>query len=876
MQPPAFGPMSFPPAGFSSPERPTLPGIHTSDSFRPTQSDYQSRSSSQPGPQPKGKRQRNPQSLGDPKDDGMEINVDEEPAKPPGICGRCKALKMKCEFKTETDPCKRCLNGGHDCITLGRKKRRTPPKREHLLNQIREQAAEIQRLMSQLAEAQLAEANIRHDQPSNSSDYGTGSSTKIGSDADIEEWISKARYIAEVSNTIGIGGPDMPKSSLVKEKNSSSSSEDSVSDDSKGALECKVEIKSEDEEVTLRERGNPPRPHSVASSNSTDRGTRAPKLEGSGNLKLEMLPFEGSPFGLMANLSLNSDEAKTPKGRGHTPTLKMENDDFLKPNPSRLLDEPILPHILTTGLVTPEEAEMLFDIYFQRMNISVSLLDPVLYTAQKTCLRSPFLFTVVCAIASRFYTDRPELYLQAMHFAQLAAGTALISGHKSVEYCQGYILMSLYPIPARRWEEDRVWLYLGLAIRIATDLNLHLPNTTKPTDENDAREMLNRTRVWLNCFNLDRSTGSQYGKAPIISNDDYMANHSEDWWRSSPYNMACDIQICAYTAEFKVMATFMAKVYSDPSHPTGLNKFVDFEGLAGETDEELKRLADKWRLVLEQADKRDVENRFRSGLLNLNCSYARLVALSFGIQHSFGKNNTDENPFLMRCLTVVMEAVTAIVQDVGGPDQKVYLRHGPIAQSVFSAFAASMLVKLLQPKFASYITTDKRQEIYGLVENVINLLASTDVSIDDKHGPNLYARFLKSLLAAPLAKVDDSRQRRRRRSNSGDSTASSHTSLDTLHSLSPAPTAAALSFDRFAPPLGGSIDPFMPLALPSGSALGIDADPSAPDFYPPLPYNQDPPLESLGTGWPDDFSWMNQLPRAEYTRPHEGMNSNSY
>jgi hypothetical protein len=52
-----------------------------------------------------------------------------------------------------------------------------------------------------------------------------------------------------------------------------------------------------------------------------------------------------------------------------------------------------------------------------------------------------------------------------MHFAQLAAGTALISGSKNVEMCQAYILLSLYPVPARKWEDQRSWLYLGLAIR---------------------------------------------------------------------------------------------------------------------------------------------------------------------------------------------------------------------------------------------------------------------------------------------------------------------------------------------------------------------------------------------------------------------------
>lgn len=109
--------------------------------------------------------------------------------------------------------------------------------------------------------------------------------------------------------------------------------------------------------------------------------------------------------------------------------------------------------------------------------------------------------------------------------------------------------------------------------RVATDLNLHLPNTAKPINEQHAREMLNRTRVWLNCFNLDRSTGSQYGKPPIIPNTDYVANHSQDWWNSSEYNMKnFDIQICCYNAELRVMGNFVRKIYSDPNHPTGLNK----------------------------------------------------------------------------------------------------------------------------------------------------------------------------------------------------------------------------------------------------------------------------------------------------------------
>ena len=59
------------------------------------------------------------------------------------------------------------------------------------------------------------------------------------------------------------------------------------------------------------------------------------------------------------------------------------------------------------------------------------------------------------------------MYPIAMHFAKSAVANALVDGYKSVELCQAYILLSIYAVPARRWEEDRSWLYTGLAIRYA-------------------------------------------------------------------------------------------------------------------------------------------------------------------------------------------------------------------------------------------------------------------------------------------------------------------------------------------------------------------------------------------------------------------------
>jgi len=73
---------------------------------------------------------------------------------------------------------------------------------------------------------------------------------------------------------------------------------------------------------------------------------------------------------------------------------------------------------------------------------------------------------VVCAIALR-YSDKSAVYPIAGQYAKDAVTNTLIDGRQTVELCQAYILMSTYGIPARRWEEDRTWLYTDLAIRCA-------------------------------------------------------------------------------------------------------------------------------------------------------------------------------------------------------------------------------------------------------------------------------------------------------------------------------------------------------------------------------------------------------------------------
>ena len=171
-----------------------------------------------------------------------------------------------------------------------------------------------------------------------------------------------------------------------------------------------------------------------------------------------------------------------------------------------------------------------------------------------------------------------------MDFARDAAGRSLIEGAKSVDVCQAYLLMAVYPVPKKKWAEDRSWLLMGLAIRcefihcllihgtmtppndsMAIELELHQP----PPSTCNERESLNRTRTWLNCYCVDGSHAIQFGKMPMLRLDDYMARNSRHWYKSSFMNIPFDIHLCAYVQIIILVAEWRSVWMTNPnSAPT--------------------------------------------------------------------------------------------------------------------------------------------------------------------------------------------------------------------------------------------------------------------------------------------------------------------
>jgi hypothetical protein len=153
------------------------------------------------------------------------------------------------------------------------------------------------------------------------------------------------------------------------------------------------------------------------------------------------------------------------------------------------------------------------------------------------------------------------------------------------------------------------------------------------------------------------------------------------------------------------------------------------------------------------------------------------------------------------------------------------------------------MAQLLQPKYASYLSSEQRAEIVQTVERAIEFHGSPDIAVDDRHGPRLYSRFMGGLLER--VKAPPANPPRRSRSNRKTSVLAnpelpqtspqpaSQPNFNTrsANHFEPLPARTTTPFDHFAMP--SEVDP---TASASGSALGLTA---SEFFYSPLPFDRD-------------------------------------
>ncbi|KAH9932869.1 uncharacterized protein B0H18DRAFT_984361 [Fomitopsis serialis] len=368
---------------------------------------------------------------------------------------------------------------------------------------------------------------------------------------------------------------------------------------------------------------------------------------------------------------------------------------------------------------------------------SFALLDPVLHTPEYVLSRSSLLFTTVLYISTRLWTHRPKLHSLARAHAAESVKAAVTEGVRTIETCQAFTLMPLFPAPQQSyWNDSRGWMLMGIATRIAQDLKLDEP----PPADLPEREKLNRLRTWFQIVTVDSSNAIQRGHATMIQRNNFTAQMMDIWYRCSPLNLPYDVY-CSACADLML---FVSNLWG-PMGPTSMNSQEDDEVI--ETvlayHHSVCNRIEMWqnRIAKHQRDAsvaahRDPKLAFLGHAL-------RLTILGVGFQHSV-KRMLHPN---MELLSLAIDAARHVLKlDIEHIYPTGALRYVIEPHHMYVTYSSAFLINLLRPCLALLLSCSVRVGILREVRSLIELFNSRDVAVDRAHLAVVYAAFLEALL----------------------------------------------------------------------------------------------------------------------------------
>ncbi|KAG6865868.1 hypothetical protein C0991_010949 [Blastosporella zonata] len=135
-----------------------------------------------------------------------------------------------------------------------------------------------------------------------------------------------------------------------------------------------------------------------------------------------------------------------PEAESSSPNGQSSNNGPLTPPLARLAPMPDgLNDPITAGIITEEDAKVLFDAIFLRLNPFINLFDPALHSVAYIRSKCPFLFTTLIMAGCKFF--RHDLFKQCQKLANEFAVRAFAEAWKSVEVVQAFACLTYWKEP---------------------------------------------------------------------------------------------------------------------------------------------------------------------------------------------------------------------------------------------------------------------------------------------------------------------------------------------------------------------------------------------------------------------------------------------
>ncbi|KAJ1030298.1 hypothetical protein NDA16_001208 [Ustilago loliicola] len=224
---------------------------------------------------------------------------------------------------------------------------------------------------------------------------------------------------------------------------------------------------------------------------------------------------------------------------------------------------------LDQGIVTMDEVHRLFKIFMDSIHEQFCILDPIIHNVATIKESSNFLFSVILAIAAS--VDRSPRAIQQFQQLRTLVDSLVVEvlsrNVKSVEVVKGLIVWPMWAHLTPLMAEDRAWLLIGTAARMAKELDLAMRDDTPQEDEMARRYARDRSRTWAMAAIMERSFSSFSGQRPNTTLD-------VDWgtlndWLKSPISIDGDIQIVAFLHLRRIEEIMRTRIFSQSYYEVG-------------------------------------------------------------------------------------------------------------------------------------------------------------------------------------------------------------------------------------------------------------------------------------------------------------------
>ncbi|KAH8694273.1 hypothetical protein BGW36DRAFT_463828 [Talaromyces proteolyticus] len=133
------------------------------------------------------------------------------------------------------------------------------------------------------------------------------------------------------------------------------------------------------------------------------------------------------------------------------------------------------------GLVTFDEASMLFNFFYDNLSHTRWGFDPAIHTAVFVRAQSAFLFTSILSASALFISSTAALSKRLSSHVKKLAQNVIAHRHRSVEIVLAFMANVPWMDPGKQLGDDDTCLYIAMALNIALDLSLNKVTTLSQT-----------------------------------------------------------------------------------------------------------------------------------------------------------------------------------------------------------------------------------------------------------------------------------------------------------------------------------------------------------------------------------------------------------